>query len=70
MSQITLNVPDISCGHCKSSIEGAVSGLDGVEQVTVHIQPKTVDLSFDESTVSLDRIVEAIEEQGYEVASG
>lgn len=70
MSQLTLNVPDISCDHCKSSIESAVGGLDGVEAVTVHIEPKTVDLRFDESTVSLDRIVEAIEEQGYEVVSG
>ena len=27
MNTTTLNVPDISCGHCKSSIEGAVNEL-------------------------------------------
>lgn len=70
MSQITLNVPDISCGHCKASIEGAVGTLEGVEVVTVDIQPKTVHLTFDDATISLERIVEVIEEQGYEVARG
>ena len=32
MTTITLNVPDISCGHCKSSIEGAVAELVGIER--------------------------------------
>jgi copper chaperone len=67
MNTTTLTVPDISCGHCKSSIEGAVSGLPGVQQVTVHIEPRTVDLTFDDRVVSLERIIEAIEEQGYDV---
>ncbi len=68
MTTLTLNVPDISCGHCKSSIEGAVGGLTGVDKVEVHIEPKTVDLEFDDAQVTLDSIVEAIEEQGYDVA--
>ncbi len=68
MTNLTLSVPDISCGHCKSSIEGAVDVLAGVDKVEVHIDPKTVDVAFDESTTSLDVIIEAIEEQGYDVA--
>ncbi len=67
MTTATLAVPDISCGHCKSSIEGAVGALPGVEKVEVHIEPKTVDVAFDDSQVDLDTIVEAIEEQGYTV---
>lgn len=67
MTSVTLNVPDISCGHCKSAIEGAVSGLTGVETVEVTIDAKQVDVSFDD-TVGLETIVDAIEGQGYEVA--
>jgi copper chaperone len=67
MTTTTLSVPTISCDHCKSSIEGAVSGLDGIERVDVAIDAKTVDLSFDPATVSLDRIIETIEDQGYDV---
>ena len=68
MSNVTLNVPDISCGHCKASIEGAVSPMEGVESAQVAIDAKTVDVTFDESLVSLDDIIAAIDEQGYEVA--
>ena len=70
MTKRTVSVPDISCDHCKMSIEGAVGALNGVESVEVHIEPRAVDVEFDESTVSLDRIFRAIEEQGYEVATG
>ena len=67
MTTTTLSVPDISCGHCKTSIEGAVTGLAGVDRVEVHIEEKTVDVSFGES-LGLETIIEAIEEQGYDVA--
>ncbi len=67
MSTRTLSVPEISCGHCKSSIEGAVSPLDGVDKVVVHIEARTVDLDYDGSDATFDAIVAAIEEQGYDV---
>ena len=68
MTTETLSVPDISCGHCKTSIEGAVSELDGVDKVEVNIDARTVDIAFDDDTVARGAIVGAIEEQGYEVA--
>jgi copper chaperone CopZ len=52
------------------SIEGAVGALAGIDRVEVHIEPRTVDVHYDESSVSLDVIHAAIEEQGYEVATG
>ncbi len=67
MSTTTLDVPTISCGHCKSSIEGAVGSLAGVRSVEVGIDSKQVDVDFDDAAVSLDVIVAAIEEQGYDV---
>ena len=66
MTTETMTVPDIHCGHCKESIEGAVGAL-GVD-VEVHIEARTVDLTYDESTVTRAQIVAAIEDQGYEVA--
>jgi copper chaperone len=52
------------------SIEGAVGALDGVDKVEVHIEPRTVDVDFNEASVSIEAIHAAIEEQGYEVAPG
>ena len=67
MSTRTLSVPEISCGHCKSSIEGAVSPLDGVDKVEVNIEDRTVGLDYDGTDATFDTIVAAIEEQGYDV---
>jgi copper chaperone len=67
MTQATLTVPDISCAHCKQSIEDAVSELSGVESVTVDIEPKTVNLVFNDYQVGLADIKAAIEAVGYEV---
>lgn len=67
MKAQTLTVPEISCGHCKVSIEGAVSALHGVDTVEVHIEEKTVEVAFDPDTVDIDAIIAAIEEQGYAV---
>jgi copper chaperone len=63
----TLSVPEIHCDHCKSSIEGALGGLDGVTSAEVSVLEKTVTVTFDES-VGLATIKETIEEQGYDVA--
>jgi copper chaperone len=68
MTTTTLNVPDISCGHCKMSIEGAVSQLDGIDRVEVSIEGKTVEVSYGDD-LAIDTIIGAIEEQGYDVAS-
>ncbi|HSG79357.1 MAG TPA: cation transporter [Acidimicrobiia bacterium] len=66
MTDTTLSVPEIHCGHCKSSIESAVSALDGVASATVDIAQATVAVSYDDPA-SLEAIVSAIEDQGYAV---
>ena len=67
MTELTLTVPDIHCGHCKSALEGAVGAIDGVSSAEVTIDARTLDVSFDES-VQLNQIVAAVEGQGYFVA--
>jgi len=68
MTTTTLSVPDISCTHCKESIEGAISKLAGVAAVSVDIDQRTVSVDFDAGTVLLADISASIEDQGYEVA--
>jgi copper chaperone len=68
MTDITLNVPDIHCGHCKSSIEGAVSAVPGVDRVEVSIEHRVVAVAFDGAEATRGAIVSAIESQGYEIA--
>lgn len=60
-------VPEIHCEHCRTSIEGALRPLAGVQRATVDIAARAVTVAFDETTVDRDVLVAAIEEQGYEV---
>ena len=64
---ITLQVPEVHCDHCKTSLEGAVGDLGGVSTVDVSVPEATLDVTFDESRVSLDMIKQTIEDQGYAV---
>ena len=63
----TLQVPEVHCDHCKSSLEGAVGDLGGVSRVEVSVPNATLDVTFDEDAVTLDTIKHTIEEQGYAV---
>ncbi len=67
MTTETITVPEIHCGHCKASIEGAVGALAGVARVAVAIEDRTVEVAYDPATVDRDVIIGAIEDQGYEV---
>jgi copper chaperone len=68
MSQITLNVPDISCAHCEKAVVGALQDKPGVKAVQVNIPAKIVYLDYDETAFSLDQVKEALDEEGYPVA--
>lgn len=63
----TLQVPEVHCDHCKTSLEGAVGGLGGVSSVEVSVPDRRLDVSYDEASVDLDTIKQTIEEQGYGV---
>lgn len=64
----TFSVPEVSCGHCKSSIEGALQPLEGVDEALVDLESKQVDVSWNPSATSRDDVVAAIEGAGYEIA--
>lgn len=63
------DVPEIHCGHCKSSIEGAVAPVGGVRSVAVDVTGRTVTVEHDTATAPAAQLTTLIEEQGYDVAS-
>lgn len=65
MSNATLNVEGMSCGHCVSSVEKAVSNLGATAKVD--LATKKVSVDYDENKLTLKAIKEAIEDQGYDV---
>ena len=58
-----LNVPDMTCGHCKAAVEKAVAGVDAFAKVAVDLDTRTVEI---DSNADLAAILAALKEEGYE----
>lgn len=67
MTTETISVPEVHCGHCVSSIEGALGPMDGVASASVDLDARTVTVTYDDGTVTHEQLVTAIEDQGYDV---
>lgn len=67
MEKVTLNVQGMSCDHCVKAVEGSVGELNGVSSVKVNLKANTVDVEYNNQEVSLDKIKETIDDQGYDV---
>lgn len=67
MLRTVLKVDGMSCSHCENAIKKSIGALDGVSAVTVDLKGKTVTVEYESSKVSLDRIKNEIEDQGYDV---
>ena len=64
-----LNVPSISCNHCKMAIEGAVGALDRRRARSPWTStPRASTVDFEAGDVTLETIEAAVQEEGYEVA--
>ena len=69
MSQVLLNVPDISCQHCAKTVTEALTPIHGVRAVQVDVPAKQVKVEYDETVASLDAMKAALQEEDYPVAS-
>ncbi len=57
-----LNVPDMSCGHCKAAIEKAIHSIDATAEIAVDLDSREVKLT---STADLPDIMAAMSAEGY-----
>ena len=64
MTQLTLSINGMSCGHCVKHVSDALKGLPGVTTETVTVGEAK--LSYDASATSPAVIQRAISDAGYE----
>jgi len=67
MEKTTLNIPNISCGHCVNSIKNELSDLDGVQRVDGDPDSKSVSVEWD-APASLESIKALLQEINYPAA--
>ncbi len=69
MTETNLNVPDMSCAHCKAAVESSLNAIGGVENSNANFENGVVGVSYDEARVKPEDLERAIQSAGYTVAS-
>ena len=65
MSEVTLKVTGMSCGHCVKSVTEALESVDGVISARVDLGRGTAVVEYDEGRASPGDLVSAVAEEGY-----
>jgi copper chaperone len=64
---VTFIAPDITCGHCVAKAQDAVRHLDGVIAAYANAETRFVDVDFDPTKITADKVAAALSEAGYPV---
>lgn len=65
MTEKTVSVPAISCGHCVKTIEREVAELPGVDAVSSDLESRSVTVRWDEGRTSWTEVDALLDEIGY-----
>jgi copper chaperone len=59
---MTLSIPDMSCGHCKATVEATLATVAGVEAVRVDLAARSVAV---DGPADLPAMLAALDKAGY-----
>ena len=65
LSSVALEVDGMTCAGCVRTLDSTLGDLDGVEQVEVTLEPPRAEVTYDDSRVDVDDLIEATEGVGY-----
>lgn len=68
MEQIAIQIDGMTCGHCVSRVQKALTRVEGIHVDQVEIGSARV--SYEPGQVSPQRIREAVEDAGFDVRRG
>ncbi len=66
ITQGTIKVEGMSCGHCEMRVKKAIEAIEGIRKVEVNLRNKNVVVEYDERKANFEKIKAAIKEVGYE----
>ena len=62
-----LQIEGMTCSNCEVIIENALSKVDGIIEIKAKYKSSTVYITYDDNLISLNQIIDHIENIGYEV---
>jgi len=67
MATTTLKIQGMTCNHCVMRVAKALKATAGVRDAQVDLQKGQAVVTYDEATVTLDKLSFAVVEAGYKV---
>ena len=65
MTKKTFNVTGMTCAACSARVEKSVSKTSGVDKVSVNLLTNSMEVIYDENTLTPKEIISAVEKAGY-----
>ena len=62
----TISLPTVQCGSCKKTIEKKLTGMKGLDSISVNVEEKSATVVYDTTITSLEKIEKAISMVGYD----
>lgn len=69
VTSVTIPIDGMACEYCAQSVKKSLGGIDGVKRVDVDLKKKEVRVEYSEGTATADRLVEAINMQGFKAGT-
>ena len=65
--EIHVGIGGMTCASCSSAVERTLNKLEGIEKAQVNLATETATIAFEEETLNLDTIKQAVKKIGYSV---
>ena len=62
-----ISIDGMACNHCTSSVNSALSALNGIGDVSVSLDDKSASVMYDENILTHQSIVDVINDLGFTV---
>lgn len=70
MTTKILNIEGMTCASCAQTVEKATKNLEGVQEANVNLATEKLNISYDESKLSVEEIQSAVAQAGYKALTG
>lgn len=67
MKKAIFPIEGMKCGGCVKSVKKALDSLKGVKTAEVSLEKKNAEITFDETILTEEEIISAIEDIGFDV---
>lgn len=67
VQETRLKISGMSCGHCSSAVEKALTNLEGVSRVQVSLEEGSALIQYDPGQLEVADLEKTIEDAGYTI---